>query len=83
MTNTAARAGISLGILAAVAGVLAYLFMGERGEGRREAVRDWYDRTKEKAREKFGEARDAMEGNREFELRTGKRRIHVGYETET
>lgn len=82
MTNTAARATISVGILAAVAGALAYLFMGERGEARREAVRDWAERTKERAKEKFSEAKGAMEGPREFEVRTGKRRIHVGYETE-
>lgn len=82
MTNTAARATLSVGILAAVAGTLAYLFMGERGEARREAVRDWAERTKEQAKERFSEAKDAMEGNREFEFRTGKKRIHVGYETE-
>lgn len=82
MTNTAARATVSVGIIAALAGLLAYLFLGEEGKARRESARDWLEDTKEKATKKLAEAQDAMKGDRHFEIKSGRKRISVGYETE-
>lgn len=82
MGNTAVKTGVGLGILAAVAGILAYLFLGERGEERRDTAKDWMDRTKEIAKEKMSSMQDEGLTDKHIELRAGKRRIHVGYETE-
>lgn len=82
MTHSAARATISVGIVAALTGLLAYLFLGEEGEVRRESARRWLNDTKEKAAKKLAEAEDAMKGDRHFEIKSGRKRISVGYETE-
>lgn len=82
MGNVAVRTGASLGILAAALGVLALLFLGERNKERRETVTDWLEETKEKAKKKMDSLKDDVSADRHFELRSGKHRIHVGYETE-
>lgn len=77
------------GIVVVVMGIAAFLLLGERGQKRRERVKDLAEHTKETAEEKFAaikqklmQSKDRLEGGRSLELRIGGHRLHVGYDTD-